>query len=84
MIASNVAPIDHVTIVIGDEVARAVVAKRRPELHPPQFDAATDKSRNYSRYRFRLCEEGQTWARGWDTEDARALEATVLLQASAE
>jgi len=27
--------------------------------------------------------EGVGWARGWDTEDARALEATVLLQRSA-
>jgi hypothetical protein len=83
MIASNVTPGDEITIVVSNWVARAAVVALRLELNPPQLIAATDKSRNYSRYRFRLCEEGQTWARGWDTEDARALEATVLLVASA-
>lgn len=77
MIASNVAPGDEVTVYLG--------ALQRLQIHSVQVPLVSTFNvlMGGSRYRFHLLDEGQTWARGWDTEDARALEATVLLQASA-
>lgn len=89
MIASNVAPGDEVTVLLtGAGAHRARVYS----VQVPQFAtflATFNVRRNYSNrkeysvYRYQLADEGQTWARGWDTEDARAFEATVLLQRSA-
>ena len=75
MIASNVAPGDEVTVYLG--------ALQRLQIHSVQVPLVSTFNvlMGGSRYRFHLLDEGQTWARGWDTEDARALEATVLLQA---
>jgi hypothetical protein len=61
---------------------RLTVYSVQPKL-PPPYPWTFNVAVYGTPYAFRFDDEGQTWARGWDTEDARALEATVLLTASA-
>jgi hypothetical protein len=84
MIASNVASGDEVTVVMWPwhEIVKAHAA--RGEDPSKLYYTACDDRPGYSGVFWRpLADLGQTWARGWDTEDARVLEATVLLQQSA-
>ena len=85
MSASNVAPGDEVTVVTNRTIVRLkVYSVQAPLRHPLFYRTFNVRPEGApSRLRYRFDDEGQTWARGWDTEDARALEATVLLQASA-
>ena len=91
MIASNVAPGDEVTVLLTGTGAHRARVSHRARVYSVQVPqvATFNVRRNhgngkeYSVYRYQLADEGSTWARGWDTEDARALEATVLLQESA-
>lgn len=84
MSASNVAPGDEVTVLRGGEIVRLkIYSVQAAQIATFNVRRNYGNGKEYSVHRYHFADEGETWARGWDTEDARALEATVLLQRSA-
>ncbi len=62
-----------------------VVARSWPGSRLDWFTiSSNEKQVGYENRKYRACDEGLTWIRGHDTQEARAMATTIALEAMAE